>query len=205
MPEALLCDIDGVLVSHPDALFSVRYAKAHGFDVGELSGFFKGDFNLALMGQRSLEEVLSDNRSAWHLRSDDDIRSLIEQWSRDHGDIHDENVAALRILRKRGVVCCAATNQERARGEWLTGHLFEGLFDQTFISANVGFKKPSSKYFEYVLNQLQANGIIKTPEKLSYIDDELENVTAALELGIRAHHYDGSRTVAELLGVSDSL
>lgn len=53
-------------------------------------------------------------------------------------------------------------------------------FDHVFNSAEIGFAKPDSRAFEFVLNALEAK-----PEKCLFIDDLATNVAAAKSLGFQ--------------------
>ncbi|MBC8495238.1 HAD family phosphatase [archaeon] len=58
------------------------------------------------------------------------------------------------------------------------------LFDKIYCSALLGMAKPNKDIYEFVLK----NADIKAEESI-YIDNQIENVEAAKELGFQAIHY----------------
>jgi hypothetical protein len=66
---------------------------------------------------------------------------------------------------------------------------YKEAFDREFYSCDVGLAKPDLEYFRSILREL---GI--PPENVLFIDDKLENVCAAQEIGLLAEHlvYDTS-------------
>ncbi len=70
-----------------------------------------------------------------------------------------------------------------AKGNKLKG--FYDLFDDVFLSNEIGLRKPDIFGYKYVLNQLKT-----TPEKCIFIDDKLKNLIPARELGIIVIKYD---------------
>ncbi len=62
-------------------------------------------------------------------------------------------------------------------------------FKGIFLSAKIGVSKPDAKIFQYALQQMDV-----APEKALYIDDKLEHVVAAQNLGINGFHLQRSET-----------
>ncbi|MEI7500591.1 MAG: HAD family phosphatase [Bacteroidota bacterium] len=60
---------------------------------------------------------------------------------------------------------------------------FEALFEKTYFSFNLGFKKPSREIFIHVLQNAGLN-----PSETLFIDDTLMHVEGAQALGIHAHY-----------------
>ena len=54
------------------------------------------------------------------------------------------------------------------------------LFDVVIISGDVGYRKPDKKIYEVLLNKINGSA-----EECVFIDDKLENLQAASELGIK--------------------
>ena len=57
-------------------------------------------------------------------------------------------------------------------------------FEPVFLSYQMGLAKPDPRIFEAVLQQLQAN-----PNECFLVDDLVENVQAAQEIGFCVHHF----------------
>lgn len=60
----------------------------------------------------------------------------------------------------------------------------EDLFDEIFISSEIGITKPDKAYFEYVLEKLRLS-----PEQTIFFDDNPANVAAAENCGIRSYKF----------------
>ena len=71
---------------------------------------------------------------------------------------------------------------------------FEGYFDKEYYSFQTGFRKPNKDSFE---NLLKKSNLI--PHETLFIDDDIKNVEAAREPGIRAVHLGSElKTVFDL-------
>ena len=64
-----------------------------------------------------------------------------------------------------------------AKGNNLRG--FYDIFDETFLSNEIGLKKPDIEQYRYVLEKLSAD-----PHECIFVDDKLKNLVPAHELGI---------------------
>jgi len=78
---------------------------------------------------------------------------------------------------------------------WLNEkHGFLHLFDITFFSAELGMAKPDPKFYLAILNEFKVNA-----NEVIFVDDFIENIEAAKELGIHAIHYKSTtQTLAEI-------
>ncbi|KAJ5786850.1 uncharacterized protein N7503_012062 [Penicillium pulvis] len=76
------------------------------------------------------------------------------------------------------------------------------MLDGTFASGYAGMRKPDSRFFEYVLKEIHMD---HRPEEVLFIDDQLQNIEAAEELGIRGVQcrsgFETAKVVRELLGM----
>lgn len=71
---------------------------------------------------------------------------------------------------------------------------FYSCFEKVYFSFEFGFRKPEAKAFQFVLNNHNL-----TPKKTLFIDDKLENIKAAEELGIQTWHLQvGQEDVVDL-------
>lgn len=71
---------------------------------------------------------------------------------------------------------------------------FYSCFEKVYFSFEFGFRKPEAKAFQFVLNNHNL-----TPKKTLFIDDKLENINAAKELGLKVWHLQvGQEDVMDL-------
>jgi FMN phosphatase YigB (HAD superfamily) len=57
-------------------------------------------------------------------------------------------------------------------------------FNGCFFSSDIGYIKPEAKYFEYVLKSISTSDGLFLKGKALFLDDALENVVAARDIGI---------------------
>ncbi len=69
------------------------------------------------------------------------------------------------------------THDIHAKSNYLRG--FYDIFDNVFLSNEIGFIKPELVKYKYVLNKLDTE-----PKKCIFIDDKIQNLVPARELGI---------------------
>lgn len=82
--------------------------------------------------------------------------------------------------------------------KWGLDKIFEK--DKVFVSSDLGLAKPDEKIYQKVLGELGVKG-----EQVVFIDDSLENVLAAKNVGLHAIHFESLEQVKEdlkNLGVS---
>lgn len=87
----------------------------------------------------------------------------------------------LRELRGRGIRVACITNDSSAwANKLMARHSLEGLIDPWIVSGAVGVRKPDAPIFE-VLRRVTG----EPPASILVVDDELENLDAARDLGFR--------------------
>lgn len=101
-------------------------------------------------------------------------------------------------LRTAGVGVHLGTNQTRRRAAHMRTELgYDGLFDVSVYSCDIGVAKPDPAYFTRAAELLDA-----APEEILFVDDKLANVLAAREVGMAAEHWsfrDGIDAIEALL------
>ncbi|MFT4296009.1 MAG: HAD family phosphatase [Micropruina sp.] len=99
-------------------------------------------------------------------------------------DLYRPMLQLVTDVRRAGVITALATNQHSYRGEWMRRTLpYRDYFDHSFYSYELGTAKPDPAYFEHVIEVL---GV--APEAAVFVDDRLDNVEAARELGLHGIH-----------------
>lgn len=88
-------------------------------------------------------------------------------------------------LRRIGVFCALASNQERNRARHMSEALGYGhAFDREFYSCDLRHKKPSAEFFHEIV---RLAGLERG--RTLFIDDQLENVESARRCGLRAEQF----------------
>ena len=97
-------------------------------------------------------------------------------------DVDPTMIGAIRALRKLGVRCALATNQQNLRGGYMRRSLgFGEVFDEQFYSHELGVAKPDPGYFRAILARIEVPA-----ETVLFLDDRDENVEGAVAAGLPA-------------------
>jgi putative hydrolase of the HAD superfamily len=181
MITTLLCDVDGVLaIGEP---FSRRLAREHGLPPDTTAPFFQGRFLDCLVGKGDLREELAAHLPAWGWRRS--VDDFLEYWFSSEHVINAPLVALIQGIRRQGLRCYLATNQERYRMAYLLERMgFAEQFDGAFSSAQIGCMKHEPAFFVQVLQQLGVS-----PQDVLFWDDSPGNVVTARAAGLHAERY----------------
>lgn len=76
----------------------------------------------------------------------------------------------------------------------LTGKLMKDFAHTAYYSHLIGYRKPESAIYEYVIDQQGLN-----PQKTLFLDDRSDNIAAAKEVGLQAIQVDYPDQIFELL------
>ncbi|MCA3740248.1 HAD-IA family hydrolase, partial [Phenylobacterium sp.] len=130
-------------------------------------------------------------RCAPHLTA----RGLMDYWFRRDAEVDPTFLGQLEPLRASGVDLHLATNQEHERAAFLWKTLgLQDHFAAMHYSADVGWAKPDPGFFTTVVARTGY-----APADLTLVDDRPDNVAAARQAGWGGLHWDGNRTLADLL------
>ena len=124
-----------------------------------------------------------------------------EAWCAMLLDFPKENAELLRKLRANGYKLYLLSNTNEMHIEYYTKYLKQQfgrdllaeLFDRTFYSHEIGFRKPNREAFEYVLK----NEGLK-PAGTLFIDDLEHNVIGARQTGIQAYLHPKNDRLVDL-------
>ena len=193
--KALMVDVDGVLLVHPDpAGWSANLERDLGISVRTLQDeFFTPYFGEVVHGRARLRERLEPvlAKIAPHLSVDDFVAYWFEQ------DFHpDEHLLAdLAQVRDRGIAVHLATVQEHERANYLwRGRGWSERFAAIHYAADLGWAKPAPEFFRAI----EARTGLAASD-IAFIDDKLANVAAARECGWRAEVWTGRQCLHEVI------
>jgi putative hydrolase of the HAD superfamily len=110
------------------------------------------------------------------------------------------NTGVVRMIRRLSAAHSLAilSNHPPGLRQWLEDWKLADRFDVVFCSGNEGVAKPDPRAFRETLRRLNVSA-----GEAVFVDDTLEHVAAARELGIHAVHYtttDALRRELEVLG-----
>lgn len=182
--KVFLFDVDGVILKD-EGLFTDK-AKERGLiaSTEKTQHFFKGVFRECLVGKADLKEELAKILDDWGWQGT--VDELIDFWFSVGDDLDEKMGDYIKEIKKQGVACYMTTDQEKYRGKYLRKK-FGNLFEDFFISNEIGLTKKEPRYFEYVYSKVKDKVISKS--EIVFIDDLLHNVENARTFGIDAIHF----------------
>ena len=135
----------------------------------------------ALIGQIDFAEALVPLLAKW--KSKNGVPAILEHW---HAiDVDRPILELIAELRRSGVYCALASNQEAHRAGHMSAQLaYRDLFDREFYSCHLGHTKPSAAYFTEIIRLAGLD-----PTSTLFIDDRAENVEGARHAGLHAAQF----------------
>lgn len=196
MAKCILFDADGVLTL-PEDVFSVVYARSHGLDAEPFEDFFRNDWYPIVTGTKDLKESIAANPGLWQWNGTTD--ELLEYWFKTEDVRNEELLEVIGKIASEGTPCYLATDQEKYRATYMKNMMFKDIFSGYFVSAELGVTKTDPKFFELVLRELSVQYPGLEPNDVIFFDDSQSKVDTAKALGIDARLFEDNSQVRELL------
>lgn len=192
--KVFLFDADGVILKD-EGLFTDK-AKEQGLisSTEKTQSFFEGVFRECLIGKADLKKELAKVIKDWGWQGA--VDELIDFWFSVGDDLDEKMGSYIAELKKQGVTCYMTTDQEKYRGQYLRKK-FGNLFEDFFISGEIGINKKDPGYFEYVYDKVKNK--VSDKSEIVFIDDALHNVENARAFGIDAIHYHNFKSLEGVL------
>ena len=194
--NTIIFDLGGVLIDwNPSYVFDDNYFKTREEREYFFSTICTSDWNEEQDAGRSIvdaTQLLVKQFPSW----EKPIRDYYGRWTEMlHGPIHD-TVALLDQLKKSGKYkLYALTNWQVGLFDIaLVRYNFLHWFDGRVVSGEEKTRKPFHEFYQRLLDRYAVD-----PAKAVFIDDNLRNIKAAEELGIRGIHFVDPGKLAEQL------
>ncbi len=155
-----------------------------------------GIFQNFELGYISSEDFFSILKKEFHLN--EPIQTIQRKWNEIFSPI-PENLQLLHHFAKNKswydikIVLLSNTNQSHKEYIEQEFKIFS-LFDHCIFSYEIHLEKPQREIYEYTLNLIQLK-----PEEVVFIDDKIENIEGAKQLGIHTIHYTNIQNLEEIL------
>ncbi|WP_293798289.1 HAD-IA family hydrolase [uncultured Bosea sp.] len=193
--KAVMVDVDGVVIVHPDPRGWAAYLERDlGLSPALLqSAFFAPHWPDVILGRAGLRDRLVPVLAeiAPKLSAD----ALIRYWFENDAHLDQSLLAQLASIRASGVKLHLATVQEHERARYVWGELaLKQHFDAMHYAAELGWAKPAGEFFRAAAAR---SGF--APHEIFFIDDKQANVDAARGEGWSAALWDGSRPLGDLI------
>ena len=196
--KALMVDVDGVVVVHPDpAGWSTNLKRDLGLAIELLQEkFFAPNFHDIVHGRAALRErlapVLAD--IAPQLTCD----QLCAYWFENDSHLDHDLLDQLAAFRAQGYALHLATVQEHERAAYLWNDMgLKDRFDAIHYAADLGHAKPADGFYAAIEAR---TGF--APADLFFIDDKAANVLAAQARGWKAAVWTGQDRLADLIAAA---
>ncbi len=196
MIKAVLFDADGVLTL-PEDVFSVVYARSHGLDTKPFENFFKNDWYPIVTGSKDLKDSIAANPELWQWNGTTD--ELLDYWFKTEDVRNEELLTEIGKLANQDIPCYLATDQEKYRAEYMKTVMFKDIFSGYFVSAELGTTKTDPRFFELVLQELGVKHPGIQPAEVVFFDDSQSKVDTAKATGIDARLFERNDQVRDLL------
>jgi len=184
-------DLDGVLI--PSGPSFDYFEIQHHITPANFREFFRGSYQLAMLGQVDLFEILPTVLELW--KWNDTVEEFASAWFESCAEADPAALEIVRILRANGVTCFAASNQDNRRAMFLDSlEWLHTLFDRRFYSCHLGVKKPSSDYFEIIQRE-----VAHRRQEMLFVDDNMENVEGARQCGWFAEVCTGASDLKRII------
>jgi glucose-1-phosphatase len=202
--KAIIFDLGGVLLDIDFKLTEKAFAE---LGVTNFSDFFNQFHSNDLF--KRLETGMDDQLFYNDLRAATGLslsnEQIMDAWNALLLDFRPGSVAVLPNLREKyKLYLLSNTNEihlqefQRRYEVWKPGELFDDLFDAAYYSHRIGERKPNASAFEYVLEK---HNLIAA--ETLFIDDSINNIEAAKQLGLQTIHLQTGMKVEELGLMSD--
>ena len=184
MIKTVIFDLGGVLVRTENRQPRQKLAEQLGMTYEELSNFFYGmdSANRATRGEITADEHKSIVLQKLNLPPDSFSTFGEDFWGGDSLDTH--LVEFIKGLREEYSTALLSNAWDDLRGYLEKVWQIDGIFDHIFISAELKLAKPDPEIYQLVINRLNQD-----PSELVFIDDFIENIEAAREVGLNAVHF----------------
>ncbi len=208
LPKMILFDLGGVIEQISPSNVASAF-KRLGMDNPERFFSLEGQSQLCEdfeLGKVSSSDFVSSIQkklpSATH-------QQIIDAWNSNLLGVAAETTQVLQTLRMRGHQLFALSNTnalhfEKIKMQFLAlqGFPFCYLFDQVFVSYEIGLRKPTRAFFTYVLEALFLGA---SPGEAIFIDDIAVNTASARALGLQVHTHLINSSISYLLSGSSDI
>ena len=180
----LLLDADGVFLR---ATQPGNYLEHHYGLSAAQTAEFRTVMGNSLVGEADLKLELPRFLKEWGIA--ETAGEFLDKAFGSSGEIDEAVAKVVKDLRREGIFCGLATNQDQHRMRFLDQRLaIRTHFDATFVSCELGFRKPEADFFEAVTAALPEGPI-------AFWDDRPENIAAAKACGWSAFLFSNIETL----------
>lgn len=183
MLKNIVFDLGGVVVAHNEESFAEKLGEFFSFVFGpdmKCVPSFWCDYDL---GVRTIDETAASVAEYRKCSVEEAKANMLYAISLQ--EEVEPTVRFIKELKERGYKLYVLSNMSKEYIEFLRKLPVFELFDEQVVSSEVGLGKPDRRIYEYLLTHCGLR-----PEETIFIDDRIDNVEVAAELGITPFHFD---------------
>ncbi|PQB07745.1 hypothetical protein BST83_11720 [Polaribacter filamentus] len=130
---------------------------------------------------------------------DPSTNEVIEAWNAMILDMPSERIDILLNLKENYKIFLLSNTNSIHQKKFISevneenNISFNDLFQKAYYSFEVGIRKPDKEVFEFTLNDSNLN-----PKETLFVDDSIDNIKAAQDIGIQTYHIDGKNSIEKL-------
>lgn len=181
--KALLWDFSGVLLVPKENLGYEYIARMLGLSTQALIRYFDGEMN----SQVDLGKITSEDFYRTLFKEQDLDQTMSSQFYNLYVRAFELNapiLSMIRSLRKNFKIGLLSNYSDRLRPLLEEHFRIADLFDDIVISCEVQLLKPDARIYHTALTRLDVQ-----PAESIFVDDRIENVLGAEQVGLHAVHY----------------
>jgi|GEM_PF-723587 len=185
--EVVLFDFDGV-VRHWSGAVNDAMDRRLGLQPGTFvaTTYEVAEYELGVLGRVTFDDWCTAITTALaQVAPAADVAGAVTQWRRYRGDVDRAMVHVVEEARSVAPVGLVSNAHDCLRAD-LRELGVEGLFDHVICSAAIGVAKPSREIY-----LAAADAFSVPPARCAFVDDQLDNVRTARDLGMRSDLFRG--------------
>lgn len=196
----IIFDFGGVVLDI-DPSQTIKELRKLGFDdegLLENPAFKEGIMNKFERGILTPEMFRKKVREFLNIKASD--QEIDEAWNALLFDIPKERIAVIEQVKKHYNIFLLSNSNEIHYEVYVRDlqlrfgyREFDQLFDKAYFSFDLHLSKPNPEIFEFVMNQHKLK-----PEETLFIDDTLEHIEAARNLGLQTYHLQNPVRIRDL-------
>lgn len=183
-PQAIVFDFGGVMTGKPNKDVVVHFLR-------ETFHFTPLEFEKVNREKHKAIEEGKTDLQFWLEYADRKHIQLPSSWANSFYDVMRAAIGAnpqmfqlVNELKQRGYQIVLLSNIDRRLGNLIKELGYYDCFDQCLLSYEIGYEKPDTRIYLYLLNKL-----VLEPADIVFIDDRKDNVDSANSVGIDAIHF----------------